>query len=99
MLLATLSAADERSEIRGDRPNKSQSAEMKINDRLTQPSLKSGFEKKKKTEMSFKRKRAPDFVNVKNFVHIYSSDRLQICGIKLGDNVASTHLWEINFAT
>lgn len=48
VLLATLSAADERSEIRGDRHNKSQSAEMKINDRLTQPSLKSGFEKKKK---------------------------------------------------
>lgn len=40
---ATFSTEDERREIRGERHNKSQSAEMKINDYLTQWSLKSSL--------------------------------------------------------
>lgn len=43
VLLATFPAKDERSKIRGDRHNKSQSAEMKINDCPTRRSLKSGL--------------------------------------------------------
>ena len=43
VLPATFPAKDERSKIRGDRHNKSQSAEMKINDCPNRRSLKSGL--------------------------------------------------------
>lgn len=83
---------DEGSQSRGERHNKSQSAEMKINDCLTQQSLKSGLNRTQKCLSNEKELQ-------KHFVHINSSAPLQISGIKLRDNVSRAHLWEINFAT
>ncbi len=69
----------------GEHHNKSQSSEMKINDCLTQQSLKSGLNRTQKCLSNEKELQ-------KHFGQIYSSAPVQISGIKLRDNVSTAHL-------